>query len=428
MYCPKCQTHNPDQSPSCRSCGYTFGVASVRPGRDPKKLLVSLVIVIVALGVIGGGVIVSVVGKVAKSLLNASDVRGPTIDTMSSAYGTSYTLSDMGEINISYPESGIANSNDSEVAAFTYPVKESSTPSDLHIWSPSSEIPTSYPIDLPNLMLMDINDRDEAIIEGTVSMVRWSPNRGGDGKYMSLLAFDGTTKSYAGDINDSGLVSGGAQIRKDVYRPCEWSERSANPISINTGLHAEFPFEIASVLNDNGDVAIWAMKPSGDGFLSDSYLFKDGRLTAVTGLPGLTNTIPMAVNNKDEIAGNMFASTTAIGADPHEDRAFIWRNSKLSDIGTIGTRYAEAISMNNLSQVVGTCYDKPIDVNANAWELDNSRAFLWQGAKMTDLNTLLPPGSPWLLEEATQINDKGQIVGIGSYAGHESHGFVLTPQ
>ena len=39
-----------------------------------------------------------------------------------------------------------------------------------------------------------------------------------------------------------------------------------------------------------------------------------------------------------------------------------------------------------------------------------SRAFIWENRKLTDLNTLVPAGSPQLLF-ANDINDRGEIVG-----------------
>lgn len=44
---------------------------------------------------------------------------------------------------------------------------------------------------------------------------------------------------------------------------------------------------------------------------------------------------------------------------------------------------------------------------------------------MIDLNTLLPNGSGWLLQEAIGINDSGQITGYGLYNGTEE-AFLLN--
>jgi hypothetical protein len=43
---------------------------------------------------------------------------------------------------------------------------------------------------------------------------------------------------------------------------------------------------------------------------------------------------------------------------------------------------------------------------------------------MTDLNSLLPANSGWILSNATGINDSGQIVGVGTYNG-QTQAFLL---
>jgi probable HAF family extracellular repeat protein len=46
---------------------------------------------------------------------------------------------------------------------------------------------------------------------------------------------------------------------------------------------------------------------------------------------------------------------------------------------------------------------------------------------MVDLNDLIARDSGWLLLEATQINNRGEVVGTGSING-ENHAFLLTPE
>jgi probable HAF family extracellular repeat protein len=77
--------------------------------------------------------------------------------------------------------------------------------------------------------------------------------------------------------------------------------------------------------------------------------------------------------------------------------------------------------VNEKGQVVGGSQD------ANG----NGRAFLWQSAVMTDLNTLVPADSYLFLVFADAINSQGDITGIavvsaGPHAG-EAHAFLATP-
>lgn len=44
-----------------------------------------------------------------------------------------------------------------------------------------------------------------------------------------------------------------------------------------------------------------------------------------------------------------------------------------------------------------------------------------------NLNNLIPPGSGFTLDNATAINDNGQIVTSGSNAPGQEYAFLLTP-
>ncbi|MEQ8963705.1 MAG: PEP-CTERM sorting domain-containing protein, partial [Coleofasciculus sp. C2-GNP5-27] len=64
--------------------------------------------------------------------------------------------------------------------------------------------------------------------------------------------------------------------------------------------------------------------------------------------------------------------------------------------------------LNNSAHVVGYAY-----------VLDSSRIapFLWENGVMIDLNSLIPADSGWELFIANDINDVGQITGIGLMNG-----------
>jgi probable HAF family extracellular repeat protein len=80
------------------------------------------------------------------------------------------------------------------------------------------------------------------------------------------------------------------------------------------------------------------------------------------------------------------------------------------DLGSLGgaSSYTHASDINATGQVVG---------------MSNDRAFLWQNGIMTDLGTL-GGGSA----SAAAINDVGQIVGTSGASDGTSHGFLLTPE
>ena len=54
------------------------------------------------------------------------------------------------------------------------------------------------------------------------------------------------------------------------------------------------------------------------------------------------------------------------------------------------------------------------------------RAFIYSDGIMTDLNSVITPGSGWTLNWATAINNAGQITGEGTING-QLHAFLLEP-
>jgi len=90
----------------------------------------------------------------------------------------------------------------------------------------------------------------------------------------------------------------------------------------------------------------------------------------------------------------------------------------MQDLGTLGGGESSASAINSAGQIVGYAVDSQ----------NISRAFLYNGSKMVDLNSLIPPGSGWAnLESAVGINDSGEIAGYGTFPGGVYHAFLLTP-
>jgi hypothetical protein len=54
-------------------------------------------------------------------------------------------------------------------------------------------------------------------------------------------------------------------------------------------------------------------------------------------------------------------------------------------------------------------------------------AWIWSNGTFQDLNNLIPSGSGFTLDNATAINDNGQIVATGRNSVGQEHTFLLSP-
>jgi probable HAF family extracellular repeat protein len=120
-----------------------------------------------------------------------------------------------------------------------------------------------------------------------------------------------------------------------------------------------------------------------------------------------------AINGVGQVVGNVSNDSGPIDG-------FIWApdTQMMTDLGTLpGFLYIQPWAINAQAVVVGQAIgDSP----------NSGRAFIWQNGIMTDLNTLIPSGSGWVLQIASGINDNGQITGTGTVSG-QTHAFLLTP-
>jgi probable HAF family extracellular repeat protein len=111
-------------------------------------------------------------------------------------------------------------------------------------------------------------------------------------------------------------------------------------------------------INGRGEFVGWGSWGPG---LGGAFLYTEGELTALGDLTDSGNTTPRAINESSQIVGQ-------------------------SDIGYV---------------------ERP-------WGFSHiGHAFLYDNGLMSDLNTLIPVNSGWELMYATDINNRGQIVGYG---------------
>jgi probable HAF family extracellular repeat protein len=135
--------------------------------------------------------------------------------------------------------------------------------------------------------------------------------------------------------------------------------------------------------------------------------------SAILGSPA--NNVATSINNRGEVVG------TSVSSKDDNIHAFLWtKDTGMRDLGTfpgaVLTVPPCCNTINDRGEVVGFSVDGG----------GNSRAVLWQHKVEMDLNTLIPADSPWYLQQASSINDVGQIVGSGLINGNV-HAFLATP-
>jgi probable HAF family extracellular repeat protein len=98
----------------------------------------------------------------------------------------------------------------------------------------------------------------------------------------------------------------------------------------------------------------------------------------------------------------------------------LWRDGKMLNLGTIGTdRDSEATSINSRGQVVG---------ESGTFGVADLHGWLWQrSGPIIDLNALVVAGDKLSVISATQINDRGEIAGVGALPNGDTHAIVLIP-
>ena len=222
-----------------------------------------------------------------------------------------------------------------------------------------------------------------------------------------------------------------------------------------TDIHMSGSFNSSEALGINGPGQIVGRLSDPTG-LDHAFLWgSDTGMLDLGPMPGLTNSFATGINDSGQVVGTSWNDT--------DGRAFIWSSGGgFTDLGMLpGFIYALASAINASGQVAGAAsndtgpidgflwtpdgtmtdlgtlpgflYLQPYAINASTavvGQVSNdagpSHAFIWQNGVATDLNTLIPGGSGWVLDIATGINDGGQITGTGTVS-RVRHAFLLTP-
>lgn len=222
----------------------------------------------------------------------------------------------------------------------------------------------------------------------------FSVNAGGNVTSRVEIGTESGTRSEANDINNSGVVVGAGLYF--AIRGFSWAGGSIATVDNDACFACNTIF---TAISDTGNIV-------GN---ADAFIYAPGAGKRYMG--GLNSRV-FDVNDSGQATGSYTAPSGFTDA-------FVW--SKATGLVPIDPLPFGSVNtgegINSGGEIVGWSMHVLTGVH---------RAFLYRNGSTVDLNTLLPPSSGWDLRDALDINDSGQIVGVGAYQG-EARGFLLTP-
>jgi probable HAF family extracellular repeat protein len=246
-----------------------------------------------------------------------------------------------------------------------------------------------------------------------------------NGTLTDLGALPGPNTSNAGWITNGGVVSG-LSTRSALDPLTGWPEEAAilwkDGQIIDLGTLGGYEAQ-ADANNSRGQVAGFSSNTVPDFFPSPiapfcpnclptyqvqqrAFLWENGIMQDLGTLGG-PDAAALLINERGQIAGQSYISSTpnlATGV-PTVD-PFLWDNGKMIDLGGFGGTFGGAGWVNSRGQVVGSS-NLPGDTT--------SHPYLWDRGVLTDLGTL--GGS---FGTAIHANDAGEVVGLATNQGDQA--------
>ena len=238
---------------------------------------------------------------------------------------------------------------------------------------------------------------------------------------MSALPTLGGNNAQASAMNNRGQITGVAEngtvdsscpanaTNNRIQLPVIWEDGKARALPTLVG---DTDGE-ANAINDRGQ-AVGNTGTCG-GATNHAVSWENGAASQLFDYG--TFALAFGINNQGQIVGMVGSPDTPTFY------AALWQNGAITNLHTLpGDFAAIASGINNHGQVVGSTLDSSFN-----W----SHAFIWQDGVMTDLGTMFPSTANLLPTMANQINERGQIVGMGTVLSGphtgETHAFLATP-
>jgi probable HAF family extracellular repeat protein len=295
----------------------------------------------------------------------------------------------------------------------------------------------------------DINEAGQVVGYATNSA-----NRGRaflyDGGAMTDLGTLGGAIANASAINEHRQVVGWASISQSLSHGFLWEDGSLTDLESGSAANST-----AEDINDDGEIV--GIRNYWQGFR-----WRDGVVTDLQHLGGFAS-LPRDINNVGQVAGASYTTLqNQLGPLAHAAR---WDGTEAFDLGVLpGDEDSWAYAINEQGVIVGASgrtdpdtynsfyrpfiYDGEMraiptpspeayarDINDDGvvvglmatGGIAGYSAWIYAGGVLTNLNSLIPPGSGLHLVSANAINNAGQIVGYAVDSQYRYHAFLLTP-
>ena len=241
----------------------------------------------------------------------------------------------------------------------------------------------------------------------------WKQNQG----MTALPTLGHNNNGIATGVNDRGLVVGWAEndcrdstcVPPQVlqFRPVFWNTEDNNKIHELPLRFGDTSGAATAINNSNEIVGISGICDQAVGRHSAKHavLWRDGKVIKLGDLGAKWWNTPTAINERGDVVG--FAGDPQF---PEGDilHGFIWTEEHgIQPLGALPNRtpahvQSLAYGINERRQVVGlSCDADSVDC----------RAFIWENGVMRDLNDLKQTSYTARLEQAKDINDRGEIAG-----------------
>jgi len=247
-------------------------------------------------------------------------------------------------------------------------------------------------------------------------VVGWAVDGGGlthaflwrDGELEQLPALVTGTESVAFAVNGLGQIVGvGRSLALERHAMLWQGSEVIDLGAFNERSHAQD-------INELGQIVGHSDLESGPPVTA--VLWHDGQMIDLGALAPNRESEAQGINDLSHIVGYSHNSE-------FRRRAFLWVDGKMFNLqrASSGIDHSSAWSINNKDQVVGTFQNF-------GSQLD--RGFLWeQSTGMRSLDDLIPPRSDWRIVFGYDINNHGQIAGIGEeqFGNKWFRAVLLTP-